>query len=392
VLNISGGEVGGEVGIWSDSQAILSGGTLGDEFQVWGGRLLIRGGDFRLNGAPVQGLPNYGASATVDIPERSVLSGTLEDGTPFAFSDQDRDFFELGSVRLLQWPSPLPDPPTTPLAGGDAPTGVRSGHSVTVDAGRSLGDNFGAGWGSAVTIVGGEVGKNFEAVGAQVLIADGTVGDESDAFYGSEVTVTGGSIGYGFTAHNGSTVNILGGEIGYNFAAGPGSIVNVLGGAIGGRWDVAPGSKVHFYGTEFLLNGEPIPGLLPGQTATIDLPRFSHELSGRLIDGTELSTSVGNDTLLQMARVTVTIPMTADFDGDQDVDAMDLVGWKSALGSGGGGDADGDLDSDGADFLAWQRQYGSRAPAATSPSAAEPTTCGLALLAAAIVRCRRRLR
>ncbi len=199
-LNLSGGQIGDEVAIWSDSQANLSGGTMGDELQVWGGsRILITGGDFRLNGTPIGGLPNYGASAAVEIPAGSVLSGTLEDGTPFAFSDSDGDHFEPGSVRLLQWPYSLPEAPKAALAGGEAPTGVRGGQSLTVDAGHSLGDNFGAGWGSAVTMVGGAVGDNFEAVGSQVLIAGGAVGEQFDAFYGSVVTVTGGSIGGGFT-------------------------------------------------------------------------------------------------------------------------------------------------------------------------------------------------
>ena len=47
-----------------------------------------------------------------------------------------------------------------------------------------------------------------------------------------------------------------------------------------------------------------------------------------------------------------------DFDGDGDVDDVDLAQWSDDLGVGGGSDADGDLRSDGADFLAWQRTLG----------------------------------
>ncbi len=151
---------------------------------------------------------------------------------------------------------------------------------------------------------------------------------------------------------------ILGGEIG-GLAAGSGSVVDLLGGAFGGVLDLTSGSDIHFYGTEFLLNGAPIDGLLPGQSVTIDVPRLSYqELSGRLMDGTQLVTWLENEFGAQTARLTLTMPTAADFDGDQDVDATDLARWQLSLGSSGWGDADGDYDSDGADFLTWQRQYG----------------------------------
>ena len=42
--------------------------------------------------------------------------------------------------------------------------------------------NFNAGRGSSVVVTGGQLGSNFEAVGATVTIAGGTVGANLDAF------------------------------------------------------------------------------------------------------------------------------------------------------------------------------------------------------------------
>ncbi|NOZ38646.1 MAG: PEP-CTERM sorting domain-containing protein [Planctomycetes bacterium] len=70
-----------------------------------------------------------------------------------------------------------------------------------------------------------------------------------------------------------------------------------------------------------------------------------------------------------------------DFDGNQIVDANDLVQWQNDFG-GVGSDADGDFDTDGADFLVWQRQFSGSTGAASSLTATvpEPTTTALLLL------------
>jgi T5SS/PEP-CTERM-associated repeat protein len=80
--------------------------------------------------------------------------------------------------------------------------------------------------------------------------------------------------------------------------------------------------------------------------------------------------------------------ITADFDGDGDVDGADLVKWEAGFGDStgavkGDGDANGDGDVDGRDFLSWQKEFGSGPPATPSASAVpEPST---ALLLAATV-------
>jgi parallel beta-helix repeat protein len=77
--------------------------------------------------------------------------------------------------------------------------------------------------------------------------------------------------------------------------------------------------------------------------------------------------------------------LTGDFNGDGQVNGVDLGLWRNGFGMTGGasvvqGNADGDQDVDGADFLAWQREWGlSAAPTFSVP---EP---GVALMASALI-------
>ncbi|QDT74535.1 hypothetical protein I41_37320 [Lacipirellula limnantheis] len=374
-FNMNGGSIAGRASILGDAVANVSGGTIGDQLSVQNGaRLVLAGGDFRLNGVPLSGLATIGSSTAVDIPADALLSGTLRDGTPFAFSDQDGDYFEPGAIRLINWYDELPNPPLIDRPNGPTPTGVRAGQTIVVDASHPLGDHFNAGWGSSVTVAGGSIGENFEAAGAQVLLASGSIGDGFDAFHGSVVTIAGGEIGDRFEAYEGSTVNIAGGRITGYLNARRGSVVNVSGGEVGviadagsvvnisgghgGAVGIRPGSEVHLYGSEFRLGGEPIAGLLPGHTVEINLADLGNwtELSAILTDGSPFRTwlvdeyyyqSPGSTIPTPATQLTVTSVPTADFNADGLVDAADLAQWNNAFG----------ISADGNDFLAWQRQF-----------------------------------
>jgi probable HAF family extracellular repeat protein len=88
--------------------------------------------------------------------------------------------------------------------------------------------------------------------------------------------------------------------------------------------------------------------------------------------------------------------LAADFNGDRQVDGLDLSAWANNFGATGDasrsqGDADADLDADGADFLAWQRDAGvnfGRDPSVIA--APEPSTVPLPLAATALTIRRRR--
>jgi hypothetical protein len=86
------------------------------------------------------------------------------------------------------------------------------------------------------------------------------------------------------------------------------------------------------------------------------------------------------------------VTYAADFDRDLDVDADDLLFWKTAYGTGDFSDADRDGDTDGNDFLIWQRQLGSAAGAQTlATTVPEPTLAAL-MLPALLILCKSRLR
>ena len=366
-VNVSGGSIGDGMRANNGSAVNISGGVMGDDFD-FSGRVTLSGTDFRLDGASIAGLQQYGLPLTVEVPAGSVLSGTLADGTPFVFSPQDGDnMYGPGSLQVQEWPTEPRGPAIVGLPGNYPPRGVRAGQTLYVGPGGAVGDNFNAGWGSVVTIDGGQVGRNFEAVGARVLIAGGEIGEGFDAFFGSDVNITGGIFGQETDR----------GPLG-NFTAQSGSVVTISGGTFGPGFHAAAGSEVHLVGSAFFLNGLPIAGLAPGQSLEItvrDLPLgYYNILSGSLLDGSEFSFHLNSDSDYDSsfadyfdasALLTATLVLTADFNGDNVVNASDLVGWKAAFASSAAGDSDGDLDSDGVDFLAWQRQFDGRIAAAT---------------------------
>jgi hypothetical protein len=72
----------------------------------------------------------------------------------------------------------------------------------------------------------------------------------------------------------------------------------------------------------------------------------------------------------------------ADFNGDGNVNGLDLGQWTMDFGVNGDSDADGDGDSDGADFLIWQRELNTMGDGlAPAPEPATTALAGTALLA-----------
>jgi len=88
----------------------------------------------------------------------------------------------------------------------------------------------------------------------------------------------------------------------------------------------------------------------------------------------------------------LTVPNSADFNGDNLVNGIDFLTWQENLGTVGplathaNGDANGDDLVDAADLAVWELQYGSAPPLATIGAVPEPSTLALGMLALSIFR------
>jgi len=125
----------------------------------------------------------------------------------------------------------------------------------------------------------------------------------------------------------------------------------------------------------FIENTETGIGHLDGLLSTSD-SLFAADIS----PGGGLGSSARNTGKIYQIMTLASPVLTADFDGDGDVDSNDLAQWIGDFGLNSNSDADSDADSDGADFLTWQRQYGGDpGPQAAPVPVPEPST-GVALV------------
>jgi hypothetical protein len=339
IANISGGSIV-LLSAGNGSNSTLSGGSIGRQLLAnRGSAVTIIGGEFRLDGVPIPGLESEDSSVQVNIPLGPLLSGTLADGTPFAFTSDDEDLIADGTITLKAAALPSIGPPVISVPNSTIPLGMREGQLLVVSNNGALPNYFNAGRGSTTLVTSGTVGAHFEAVAATVIVTGGQIGDGFDAFNGSTLAMYGGQfgnsvdaeasfvdlvdgrIGAQFTARNGTIVNVFGGEIDYGFRSENGSQVNISGGVIkdnftasgstirisGGYvgnffWahsdstvhisggtigqGVRAGSRFDVYGGEFRLDGQLIEGLDgEGKAKVFNLPPLS-VLSGILADGT----------------------------------------------------------------------------------------------------------
>jgi hypothetical protein len=191
----------------------LRGGRIGGTLSVSGASeptLTIHGFEFQIDRQPVEGLSEPGDEVIIAALEgtRSIFTGRLADGTPFAFRDDAGQSLH-NPVRLI-----LTEPPTGPtifnVPSDPAPFGVGDGQTLNLRNGGVLADSFIAGPGSVVNIEGGRVGDFMQAVDAEVNIRGGRIGGALDAFAGAVVTISGGTFGPTIDAYPDSTIVIEG--------------------------------------------------------------------------------------------------------------------------------------------------------------------------------------
>lgn len=208
------------------------------------------------------------------------------------------------------------------LVGVPAGFGTNSDVRLNVNSG-TVGNFLTVNDGGTLNINGGSVGDWLEVnAGGVVNLNGGTLGDRVTPLNGSTVNIHDGSIGDFFEPRNNTNINVTGGTIGDDFSLGFDTKVSISGGIVsrmnyvgsGGTLEISGGNIESFIaqgtdttvtGSEFLLDGAPIPGLeTPGNSVTI--PTGSGLLTTTFADGAVFASSLGalGDTLTLVAANT----------------------------------------------------------------------------------------
>jgi hypothetical protein len=307
LLNTAEGKLSGGIidhlFVASGASAQVRGGAFGDGISVnSGANVVFYGSDFRIDGQLVPNLAHDGQEAAVTIAAGQLFTGTLADGTPFAFTSAEADNLPGATLHYAAPPS---GPAIINVPTDVAPLGVHEGQQLNLADGGALADHFSAGRGSIVNITGGMVGQDFEAYQAVVNVSGGQIANAFDAFLGTKLNVSGGTIGASLRVYAGSTVDVSGGQVS-GIEALSGSIIDINGGHIGSLHGAAnskttlsggftsgirtdSSSMLDIFGVDFKLNGLPIAGLTAeGNSVTFVMPTTGGALTATLADGSPL--------------------------------------------------------------------------------------------------------
>ena len=328
-VNVHGGRFNGTVqGGRVNSSLTIEGGAFGN-LRVWsGGDLSLYGTHFAVNGIPLEGLDTPGDSVSLDLSDEELITGTLKDGTPFAYLA----YVDIPAINITEAEVDLATSQAIVDASQDpVPPAIRDGQTLLVNNGAAVHDVFRAGIGSKVNIgATGSVGDHFESIGATVVVNGGSIGTGFRAYLDSRVVINGGIVGSGFQVFDGAEVVLTRGTIGDASTAGDfvvhgGAKVTVLGGEIASanrqpkKLELKSGSEFTVVGTTFHMMGISEPG----ESRTRELSFFSN-IRGTLMDGSEfvLNGDISNGANL---RAIVGFPEDfCDFDGDAICDVSDL--------------------------------------------------------------------
>jgi hypothetical protein len=176
-----------------------------------------------------------------------------------------------------------------------------------------------------------------------------------------------------------------------------GSQLNISGGTFNTTIQASNTSHVSLAGTQFLLDGQPIIGMMLNEPFTITSRNMT--LSGLLAYGLPFSFDLNStfifesDWFAPAAMLTATlvesVPLMGDYNNNGVVDAADHVVWRNAIGQSGtnlSADGNGDGLVNQADYNIWRAQFGRTSASSAAPTASnaipEPATICLMCLAA----------
>ena len=320
---------------YDESDVTISGGAFGPTRSE--ARITIRGGDFHFNSVPIAGLDDVGNTVPIDMASLgtdAVLSGTLVDGTPFAFSNDDDNL--SSSLITLEAAALPPNGAALVVASSDRlGQGIRRGQTLRVDDGSVVAERFNAGRGSNTNVEsGGSIGNGFEAIGAEVNVLGGSIGSGFNAFDGSVVNISAGSVGPSLRVSHGSTANITGGTVGHEVKTQYGSTMNIMGGSVGSV-GVGAGSILSIFGGAVNSAGAGDGGVLDISGGSVGSARVGTDGTVSISDGTVHAVqafyggtvrisggSVGNPTLVNNF-FTIHQQSTADITGGSVLDRLE---------------------------------------------------------------------
>ncbi len=240
-INLGGGAVGDDFIAHSGSTVNFTGGVVSERFDALSGSSLnLLGGEYQLDGVPIPGLGSIGDTSGLNLPDGSVLSGTLTDGSLFILSSSNSNIIADGALTLTTASIPPVGPSAINVPTDPAPTGLRPGQTLNLDTGGALGSIFNRGSfaavGATLNITGGSSFLTPKVVNSTVTIDSGGISNELHVFAGSTVNINGGLVSGSLKVFD-STVNITGGRL-TDFFTGifvnSGSTINISGGTVNG--------------------------------------------------------------------------------------------------------------------------------------------------------------
>ena len=289
-----------------------------------------------------------------------VFTGTLADGSVFIVPQvrfRSRVFRRRSSEPAIAAARPYAQ---NNLDSKHAPR--LAGQSLTLNTGGQLPTYFNA-VGAAMKVAGGTIGRGMKAVNSNFTLTSGTIRFEPSLYSNSTFTMTGGTVGeslalinstayisggtvdqylrpiYSTVTINGgtignnlsvvsSTVNFRGGTTGLRTSVHSGSVFNWSGGAPGVDFSATPGGTINIYGTQFNYGPTDLNSLLTLNTP-YPLTLRSTILHGMLANGQSFGFDTRQSPATAMINLILVIPGDFNFDGA--VDSADYVTWRKAL-------------------------------------------------------------
>jgi hypothetical protein len=296
-MSIRGGTLARDARVLPGSKLFVSGGEIEGDFGSSGAEIRVSGGAFRGNLVATSG-------SKVEMTDGSIsFALSVGEGSTADVSGGFIGRFDAGNDSTIN------------ITGGRIASNsiARSGSTVNISGGTS-GNNIEAQTGSVINFSGGQFqGSGFND---HVRVRGGDVNVSGDARLGrvvvsssrSEVNVYGGEVGGGSWVAFG-TMNVFGGSIGQNLIVSSQGILNMRGGSIEAGLSVSFRGTVNLFMQEAIIDGTELssavgePIVIPFTTGTV--------LTGVLADGSPLEFLINSESrnvfLNDFAVLTVTL-------------------------------------------------------------------------------------